>query len=141
MNYSEYLRQKMACQTKYIKRGGFVDASLHTSIVGRRVADHQVYKPGTSIKDPVVPNACCLASSGASGSYVEPVKLICAGSCSEVSSITATPYIVISGCEVSYMSTVGSVAKNVGGCHCIDLIPAKQIEAVATRVNREKNCC
>jgi hypothetical protein len=137
MNYSEYLKQRVKCQTNYIKRGGFVDAGFHTSIVGRRVADNQSYKPSGALGTPVVPNACCLASSGASGSYVEPVKLICAGSCSEVSSITTTPYIVISGCEPSFLSTTGAV----GGCYCIQGTPAKYIEAVAERVHREKNCC
>jgi hypothetical protein len=141
MNYSEYLKQKMACQTKYIKRGGVVDAGLHTSIIGRRVADEQSYKPVGSLLPPNVPNACCLASSGASGSYVEPLKLICAGSCSEVSSIMATPYIVIPGCEITHVSTVGTVTKIVGGCYCYKSTPAEMKEAVEVRVNREKNCC
>jgi hypothetical protein len=137
MNYSEYLKQRVNCQTKFIKRGGVVDAGFHTSIVGKRVADFQTFKPVGSLGAPFVPNACCLASSGAAGSYVEPVKMVCAGSCSEVSSIAATPYIVISGCEPTFLSTIGII----GACHCIQGTPAKYIEAVATRVDKEKNCC
>jgi hypothetical protein len=137
MNYSEYLKQRVACQTKYIKRGGVVDAGLHTSIVGKRVADNQTYRPATSLGAPVVPNACCLASSGASGSYVEPVKLKCSGLCGEVSSITAVPYIEITGCEVAFQSTIGIV----GGCYCYKGTPAEYKEAVEVRISREKNCC
>ncbi len=141
MNYSEYLKQRMACQTKYIKRGGVVDAGFHTSIVGKRVADAQTFRRADSLGAPVVPNACCLASSGASGSYVEPVKMKCSGLCGEVSSIIGAPYIVIDGCAPTYMSTAGTVAHIVGGCHCIQSTPAKYKEAVETRVSREKNCC
>jgi hypothetical protein len=141
MNHSEYLKQKVACQTKFIKRGGVVDAGLHTSIVGKRIADSETFKPVDSKLPPYVPNACCLASSGAMGSYVEPIKMTCSGLCTEVSSITSTPYIVIEGCSITTLSTIGTVQHIVGGCHCIQSTPAKYIESVETRVHREKNCC
>ena len=141
MNYSEYLKQKVASQKNYIKRGGVVDAGLHTSIVGKRVADSETFKPIGSMSNPYVPNACCLTSSGAMGSYTEPIKMKCSGLCNEVSTINTTPYIVIDCCEITRLSTIGTVKHIVGGCYCHCSTPSEYKEAVETRVNREKNCC
>lgn len=141
MNYSEYLKQKVKCQTNYIKRGGVVDSSLHTSIVGKRIADNETFKPIGSILPPYVSNSCCLTSSGAMGSYVTPVKMTCSGLCNEVSSITSSPYIIINGCSITNSSTIGTVKHIIGGCNCIQGTPAKYIESVETRISKEKNCC
>jgi hypothetical protein len=126
MDASQYLRYKVQSMNQYIKRGGPVDAGLHTSIVRTRVTSPGVYFSDINRNAPVAPPACCTKSPIYTNTESMPVLTPCVGgACSEVSSIARTPYIYITGCPIPYMSTSTAV---IGGCECYQSIPAKDRE-------------
>jgi len=123
MDASQYLRYKVQSMNQYIKRGGPVDAGLHTMRLTQRATSPGVFFSPINQNGPVAIPACCTKSPGYSDTESMPVKMPCVGgACTEVSSIAATPYLYITGCPIPYMSTNTAI---IGGDYCYQSVPSR----------------
>ena len=123
MDASQYLRYKVQSMNQYIKRGGPVDAGLQTMRLTQRATSPGVFFSPVNQNAPVSTPACCTKSPAYSDTESMPVLMPCVGgACTEVSSITATPYIYITGCPIPYMSTNTAI---IGGCECYQSVPSR----------------
>jgi hypothetical protein len=133
MDASQYLRYKVKSLNQYIKRGGPVDAGLHTMRVAQRVTSPGVFFSPVNQTGPVAPPACCTTSPSYSNTESMPVLTPCVGgACTEVSSIAATPYISIAGIPIPrtaplYYTTTNrsAIRAIVGGCECYQSTPVR----------------